>query len=210
MKRTDGMTTSSTLLRRLGNPADATAWLDLLVRYLPLLRLWCRRAGLDHHAAEEVTQIVLIELSSKMRDFRYDPSGSFRGWLWTLCRNRIIDSVRKQQKEESTIRVFRDISINALQEVYDKTELPEADADDACLLSLLRDAERVQEAVRKRVDPKTWDAFVLIEFKASRIQDAADALGMKYAATYAAHARVLRMLREEGSRLRDTPSGREE
>ena len=37
--------------------------------------------------AEDVTQTVLVKLAEKMRDFQYDPSGSFRGWLKTVAHN---------------------------------------------------------------------------------------------------------------------------
>ena len=36
-------------------------------------------------------QRMLVELMRRMVDYRYDPTGSFRGWLWRLFRFRALN-----------------------------------------------------------------------------------------------------------------------
>ncbi len=211
MKQSEGVTTSSTLIRRLGDPADGIAWVEFAARYLPLLHLWCQRAGLDHHAAEDVSQRLLIELSQRMRNFCYDPAGSFRGWLWTFCQRRMIDEARRRRRVTGSMRVFSDMPPSMLDAVCDQTEAADDEVGlDPRVLDLLRVAEEAQTLVRKRVAPRIWQAFELVALKGNSIQDTAETVGMSYAAVYAARGRVLRMLREEGDRLRtNTPGARE-
>ena len=51
-------------------------------------RRWCRGYGLDEDSVDEVCQRIWIELADRMRTFRYDPNGSFRGWLRQVCVSR--------------------------------------------------------------------------------------------------------------------------
>jgi RNA polymerase sigma-70 factor (ECF subfamily) len=82
----DDSQTSTTLLRRLReNPSDPAAWGDFVDRYGRLIFRWCRQWGVQEADAEDVTQNVLVELLRQTRGFRYDPAGSFRGWLRTIA-----------------------------------------------------------------------------------------------------------------------------
>ena len=65
---------------------------------------------------------------------------------------------------------------------------------------LLRQAEQVQHTVQQRVDPQTWQAFWRIAVEGCSVRETADDMGMSYAAVFAVHKRVGRMLRAEGKR----------
>ena len=52
---------------------------EFMARYGPKIHAWCRRWGLQEADAQDVTQMVLLRLSVKVREFVYDPSRSFRG-----------------------------------------------------------------------------------------------------------------------------------
>ena len=65
---------------------------------------------------------------------------------------------------------------------------------------LLCQAEQVQHAVKERVEPQTWQAFWRIAVEGCSFRETADEMGMSYAAVFAAHKRVGRMLRAEGKR----------
>src|SRR5262245_1197431 len=79
-------TTRVTLLTQLRHdPSDRAGWEEFVERYGPHIYRWCRRWGLQHADAEDVTQIILLKLTKKLRTFAYDPSGSFHGWLKTVA-----------------------------------------------------------------------------------------------------------------------------
>src|SRR5262249_7662269 len=146
--------TSASLLERLGgNPNDGTAW-DLFVqRYGGKIVTWCRHWGLQQADADDVTQDVLLRVARQMRNFRYDPSRSFRGWLKTIAHGAWCDWLDAQKKpgkgsgdtgvHERLMTVeARDDLARKLEEEYDQELL-----------------EAAKVRVQLRVAPQTWEAF---------------------------------------------------
>ena len=67
-------TTSVTLLELVRqDPRDPGAWDRFVRRYRPKIFSWCREWGLQEADAEDVAQDVLVRLTEKMANFRYDP-----------------------------------------------------------------------------------------------------------------------------------------
>ena len=82
MPNVDGSATDVIMLLRLAcAPPDQAAWEAFVKRYGPRIRAWCRAWRLQEAGAQDVTQAVLIKLVLSLRQFTYDPSQSFRGWL---------------------------------------------------------------------------------------------------------------------------------
>src|SRR5262249_53365460 len=88
--------TPVSLLVRLRQPSDAEAWRHFVDLYTPLLYCWARRLGMQVADAGDLVQEVLIVLVQKLPEFSYDRHKRFRGWLWTITRNKWRDSRRKQ------------------------------------------------------------------------------------------------------------------
>src|SRR3954471_15949669 len=84
--------TRATLLGRLrADPADPRNWAEFVDHYGPKILVWCRAWGLQDADAQDVAQTVLLKLSTKMRDFAYDPGRSFRAWLKTIAQHAWLD-----------------------------------------------------------------------------------------------------------------------
>ena len=66
---------------------------------------------------------------------------------------------------------------------------------------LLHLADEVQDAVRRRVDERTWQVFWNVAVLGQSVREASEAAGISYYAAFAAQKRVRQMLREEGQRL---------
>src|SRR5690349_3856948 len=91
--------TSPTLLGRLRqNPTDQAAWDAFVARYGPKILGWCRQWDVRGADAEDVAQNVLLKLAQKMRDFAYDRSRSFRGWLKTITRHACSDFLESRER----------------------------------------------------------------------------------------------------------------
>ncbi len=81
-------TTHPSLLLRVSDPEDQTAWSEFDQRYGELILRYCHRCGLQHSDAEDVRQIVLVSLVSALRSFEYQPKrGRFRSYLGRVVRN---------------------------------------------------------------------------------------------------------------------------
>ena len=70
-------TTHPSLLLRVSDPQDQTAWAEFDQRYGELILRYCHRCGLQHSDAEDVRQIVLVSLVSALRNFEYQPKHYF-------------------------------------------------------------------------------------------------------------------------------------
>ena len=84
-------TASLSLIERL-QTRDEAAWQRLTDLYGPLIYHWCWRSGLKSSAAAEVFQDVVAAVLAGIDSFHRDrPGDTFRGWLWTITRNKIRD-----------------------------------------------------------------------------------------------------------------------
>jgi len=190
--------TSVSLLRKAVDWDDHPTWTQLQERYDPLIRRCCRRYRLVDEDADEVRQDVWIEVAKRLRSFVYDPRRSFRGWLWTVCRHKCCDFLEKRKRERAL--------------PLDDRDEPWAEEDgggeaQAAYVALLREAEEIQDAVRRRVEARTWEAFWLVAVRFQSAGEVAEQLGMTIAAVYKASQRVQKMLRAEGRRPDGEPFG---
>src|SRR6266851_1175979 len=89
--------TRATLLEKLRAWQDQSSWQQFFDTYWPLIYGVARRAGLTEAEAEDVVQETMFAAAKHLPTFQYDPAiGSFKGWLLTLTRWRIIDQFRKR------------------------------------------------------------------------------------------------------------------
>lgn len=88
--------TRKSLLVRIRDKQDRTAWQTFYNLYAPMLYRYARRRGLSHHDAEEIRSQVLEIISRKIESYDYQPSrGRFRSWLRRLVVNKTIDAHRQ-------------------------------------------------------------------------------------------------------------------
>src|SRR5215471_2399586 len=89
--------TRVSLLERLKAWQDQASWQQFFDTYWPLIYSVARGAGLTDAEAQDVVQETMVAAAKHLPTFQYDPAiGSFKGWLLTLTRWRIIDQVRKR------------------------------------------------------------------------------------------------------------------
>jgi RNA polymerase sigma-70 factor (ECF subfamily) len=190
------VTTSPTLLGRLAaSPTDQAAWGEFVDRYGPQILGWCARWGLQPSDAQDVTQNILLELARQMGGFRYDPSGSFRGWLKTVAYRAWVKFVEARKRPglgsgDSAVAALLD-SVEAGDDLVGRL-------DEEGERELL---ERAMALVRLRVKPTTWEAFRLLAIEGLSGNEVAGRLGMKVGAVFVAKSNVRKMIEEEVARL---------
>ncbi len=185
--------TSRTLLRRTA-ANDPEAWGRLSKVYGPLVYQWCRRANLQADDAADVVQEVFRSVAKRLCDFRLaGPGASFRGWLWTIARNKVRDHHRRRQNRPLPVG-----GSTANQQIQQLPELPPDDTDgdqgDSVRSQL---ADRALALMRTDFEETTWQAFWKTAIEQKAASQAAEELGLSTAAVYMAKSRVLRRLREE-------------
>lgn len=95
--------------------------------------------ALGNAEAEEVVQDVFLRLWHKANQFDA-LRGSFAGWLMTIARNRVLDSLRKRNQQE------RLIVANEIEELLAETLAGGVDVE--LTVSLRADRRMVNEALR--------------------------------------------------------------
>jgi RNA polymerase sigma factor (sigma-70 family) len=188
--------TSATLIGRLQNPrTDEEAWREFVDRYAPKIHAWCSKWISNATDVEELTQAVLVRLVQYLREFRYNPEESFRGWLRTVTRNAWHDFCRLRSR---AVAGSGDSAVQSqLETVAAREELVHR-LDEAFDLELLEEASA---RVRLRVKPPTWEAYRLMHHEGLSGAAVAQRLEMKVATVFVACSKVQKMLRDELQRL---------
>ncbi|HEV3263502.1 MAG TPA: sigma-70 family RNA polymerase sigma factor [Gemmataceae bacterium] len=188
--------TRVTLLGRLvKDPTNQAAWSEFVDRYGPKIQAWCQEWHLQQADAQDVTQDVLVKLAEKLRDFRYDPSGSFRAWLKTVTHHAW------QDFRDSRERAGLGSGDSRVWEILQAVAAPD---DLVQRLEKEFDREILEEAmvrVRLRVAPQTWEAFRLLALENLPGTQVAAQLHMKVATVFVARSKVQKMIRQEISKL---------
>jgi RNA polymerase sigma-70 factor (ECF subfamily) len=180
--------TNVALLGRLRDLTDARAWQEFQDTYRPRLYAWCRRKGLQHADAENVTQEVLLRVARRMPTFSYEPGSNFSGWLYTVWRNAWLDYLNDSPPAHETLHENDGVELaTELKEELDRELLHEALA-------------RVQPVISRR----DWDIFH--DFLAGKASsEIARERGMTVAAVGMVKTRVQRQVSAEVARLSGGP-----
>jgi len=198
-QRTDRSTSRSLLAdARLANPA---AWERLVRIYAPLVASWCRRWNVPEQDLVDLVQEVFISVSSHLNRFRKErPADTFRGWLFTIARNKVRDHLRRRANEPSAVGGSE--ATQQLQQILDPPHIDrefENITDTVLMDGLLLTA---LELIRGEFQENTWQAFWGVVVDGRSAADVAADLNMKPGAVRVAKSRVLLRLRRE---LGDVP-----
>jgi RNA polymerase sigma factor (sigma-70 family) len=184
--------TRASLLLRIRDAGNEEAWRQFVDLYAPLIYGLARRRGLQDADAADLMQEVFRSVATAIRGLDYDPRhGSFRGWLYTVARNRLSDLVSSRK------RPGQGAGGSGVQVMLEEQPGRE---DDSGYWD--REYERqvfawAAEQVRGEFKDSTWRAFWLTAVEGQSGEEAAATLGLSMGAVYAAKSRVLTRLREE-------------
>lgn len=178
---------------------EALAWVRLVNLYSPLIFYWCRKAGLQAHDAEDVTQNVFLVVRFRMTSFERDrKKGSFRGWLRTITRNKIGDFIRSQRKCPMKLMPASDWVIPIEEEIssrsglFDQLPPPRELSSEKHILF-----HRILGLIQTEFTETTWKAFLRVVVDHVSPKEVARELGLSLNAIYLAKSRVLRRIRDE-------------
>jgi len=185
--------TSSSLLDRV-KADEAGAWDRLVTLYAPLLYQWCRRWRLQEGDLADVFQEVFKTLVVHLAEFRKDREGAtFRGWLWTITRNKVLDHFRKRKLEAEGAggtEAWMNLSQIPAPEIPPDSEPEEAE-------SIRRLYLRGLDLIRTEFEERTWQCFWRTAVEGRAPREVAIELSMSPGAVRVAKSRVLQRLREE-------------
>ncbi len=187
--------TSLTLLERV-RAADPDAWRRLVHLYSPLVYFWLRKAGLGEADAADLLQEVWASVATALDRFQRDADrGTFRGWLWTIARNKMRDHFRACRGKP--VAAGGSDALQLLQNVPEDEPADETGAEGQGLV------QRALELIRPEFEERTWRAFWATAVDGRTAADVGHDLGLAANAVYQAKFRVVQRLRREMAGLFD-------
>src|ERR1700722_4136084 len=119
--------TRASLLVRLRDPRDATAWTEFDDLYAPLIYNYARKQGLQDADAVDVSQEIISTVAGAVGRLEYDPErGSFRNWLLKVVWRKLSNWRRA---EKNSPRGSGDTGIQHLLEQHPEANGIEADRE---------------------------------------------------------------------------------
>jgi RNA polymerase sigma-70 factor (ECF subfamily) len=189
-------TTRASLLVRLRDPGDGEAWRQFVALYGPVIYGFARRRQVQDADAADLMQEVLRSVMAAARRLNYDPArGSFRGWLFTVTRNKLLDLRERQLRGQGA-------GGSSAQELINRQPARDDEAlwDEELRRQLFAAAAK---QVQGEFEPATWQAFWQTAVDGKKPQEVATALGLTVGAVYIAKSRVQARLKRRVSELSD-------
>lgn len=183
--------TRPSLLVRIRDLEDQEAWSQFVDIYAPVVYAFAKKRGLQEADASDLAQEVLRAVAASASRFNYDPNaGSFRGWLFTVARNKLHDFVAARSRQ------CQGSGDAGVQAILNEQEAPGEESlwEEEYQQQLLHWAA---DRVRGSFEESSWRAFWLQAVDGKSGKEAADTLSMTLAAVYMAKSRVLASLKAE-------------
>jgi RNA polymerase sigma-70 factor (ECF subfamily) len=183
--------TRASLLLRLRDLGDAAAWTEFITLYGPLVYGYARKQGLQDADAADLSQEVLGTVAGAVGRLEYDPQrGSFRNWLFTLVRRKLINWRAAQCNR---VRGSGDLAMQQVLEQWPAQDGADQEWEREWYQQLFAWA---CAQVRPDVSEVTWQAFWRSAVAGQPAKKVAAELGLTATAVYLARRRVLMRLRE--------------
>ena len=192
--------TRVTLLTRLRDGRDGDAWREFFDLYGPVVYRFARNRGLQDADAADLMQDVLRSVARNAPRMEYDPKrGTFRGWLYTVTRNKINNFLSSQRHRPKAI---------GDSDAHERLEAVAAREEDGPDAEWEREyqqrlTDRAMDLVKSEFQPATWQAFWGTAVEGKPAGEVGSGLKMSPGAVYVAKSRVLARLRDEVRRMLD-------
>ena len=182
--------TRPSLLLRIRDFRDEDAWNQFIELYAPLIYGYLRTRNIQDADAGDLTQDVLSSVTSTANDFTYDPQrGSFRGWLLTVTRNKMLNFVSRKKAQTGS-------GDSGVQRAIEEMTAEEDDRSQWDLEYERRLFEWAAEKARSEFQDSTWQAFWLTAVDNQSASAVAEKLDLSVGAVYVAKSRVTARLRQ--------------
>lgn len=184
--------TSSSLIARVKDQADAAAWTEFLAIYRPVVYRMARRRGMQDADSQDLTQRVFLAISQAIDGWTLGPNRPpFRAWLVTVTRNAITKALSRTPPD-------RGAGSSSVMELLagEHAEDPETSAE--LLIESRREALRwASDQIRPEFNDLTWRLFWETSIQGRSVADAVALCGCSPGTVYTARFRVLQRLKEK-------------
>src|SRR5262245_48476322 len=192
--------TRVTLLARIRDGRDTSAWSEFVQLYGPVVYRFARNRGLQDADAADLMQDVLRSVARNAHRMAYDPKrGTFRGCPCPVTRNKtypFLTTQRNRPRGSGDSDAHERLDATPARE--DESAGPDAEWEKEYQRQL---SARAMDKVKGEFQPKTWQAFWETAVEGKAAADVGAGLKMTAGAVYVAKSRVLARLRDEVQKL---------
>jgi RNA polymerase sigma-70 factor (ECF subfamily) len=190
--------TRASLIGRLKDLDDQTAWGEFDRAYGRVIIGFAMRRGLSEQEAKDVAQETWLSVAKDIGEFEYDPArSSFKNWLFTVARHRIIDHCRRRPKELPAAALDHDddgTSTSAVERLPDQPSQTLDDVWEAEWRQALLD--QAMDRIKADVSAEHFQIFYLSVIKEQPVAKVAAALGVNVAKVYVVRHRLAPRLKK--------------
>ncbi|TWT54380.1 RNA polymerase sigma factor [Rubripirellula amarantea] len=187
--------TRASLLLKIRDPQDATAWREFSAMYRPVVERMAQLRGMQPADADDLAQQVLLAIANAIERFEPDDDrAKFRTWLRTIARRAIINAMT---------RGVPDRGAGGSEMIGLLHEQPAPDAMTETLdLEYRREIFRVAaDQIRNDFHDDTWNAFWQTTVEGIDVDQVAKQLGRSRGSVYTARSRVMLRLKQKVQEL---------
>ena len=187
--------TSPSLILRVRDSNDSDSWATFEAVYAPVVRVYCRRRGIQEADIDDLVQEVMTSIAKAIRNFDYDPSrGKFRAWFGTITANRVKTFLSLRSARNRQLKLSGESTISFPDPIAD------SDWNEAFCQEVLRAA---CNRICSRFEGSTWSCFELTWLENRPASEVALELELPIHTVYVNKSRVLKQLEEEVRLLAD-------
>jgi RNA polymerase sigma-70 factor (ECF subfamily) len=185
--------TSSSLIHRVRDIADAESWREFVALYEPLLLAYVRSRGLDANDAGDVVQEIFSRLVRTLPGFTLDHArGRFRTYLYQVSMSALSDWRARAGRRDAAEEQWRE------QHPKGWTTGPSPGGESQWRAAYhQRVLEFALERVKARARPQAWACFEQHLLRGRPGAEVAAELGVTTNALYVNASRVLQKVREQ-------------
>ena len=182
--------TNLSLIARVQQLGNGSAWEEFLAIYRPAILQMARRRGLQDADAHDVLQQVLLSVSQSIERWTAgDNQPPFRAWLTTVARNAITKSLTRQPRDRGTG------STSVMKLLHTRPNVDaEKEMDSTARHELVF---WTANQIRGEFSDATWSAFWQTAVEGHPAGEVAKRLGRSRGAIYVARFRVTTRLKEK-------------
>jgi RNA polymerase sigma factor (sigma-70 family) len=183
--------TRASLLVQLRSGSNHIAWQEFVKLYGPVIYGFARKRGMQDADAADLMQDVMRSVSAAIGRLDYDrQQGTFRGWLFTITRNKIFNFLSARRiRPQGTGDSATNRILNSHPDDQDASAAWEMEYQ-------RRLASLAMERIKSEFQDNTWRAFWLTSVEGASAAEVSKQLGLSPGAIYVAKSRVLARLKE--------------
>jgi RNA polymerase sigma-70 factor (ECF subfamily) len=191
-KESSSNATRASLISRV-RCQESRAWDELVELYGPLIAHWCYRFELDSHSTADCIQDVFTAVSRALPTYAAQKThGAFRGWLWTITRNKIYDLLRRNRLHSQPRG-----GTSAMELLNEIPDFQDSDHEPSSAEELKSLVARALDQIRCEFEPRSLEIFM----RSVIDQVATDLVAIEFhvqpATVRQVRSRILRRLRQQ-------------